>query len=248
MGIKQTAAAVVNVVLKPIGARGVPDITAAADTNKLFWEKTFLNWIAEAKAKGIDPNDVGDVAWANDPLRDALERFYLPHVKKNSVVLELGPGTGRMTRHLIGRCAKIIAVDYSQVVCNHMRDYLRGKCDFHVLHIKQPTVYSLANESVDACLANGVFEHLDPEETMWFFEDFFRVLRPNGAVVVNFNNLMSEEGMAWLREYRGEPGQRCIFRFYHPEMMAALGVNCGFRLHKLTSDRSRFATIELVKS
>ncbi len=40
-----------------------------------------------------------------------------------------------MTRHLIGKCAEIVAVDYSQVVCDHMSDYLRGKCKFRVLRI-----------------------------------------------------------------------------------------------------------------
>ncbi len=82
---------------------------------------------------------------------------------------------------------------------------------------------------------------------MWFFQDFFRVLRPGGAVVVNFNNLMSDEGMAWIKRFSAEPGQRCIFRFYHPEMMAALGKSCGFMVHRLTSDNTRFATVELVK-
>lgn len=81
------------------------------------WDQTFSNWIAEAERQGRDPNEIGDDDWSSGtPPLATLERFYLPHVSAGSVVLELGPGTGRYTLYIIGQCRPMILVDYSKVV------------------------------------------------------------------------------------------------------------------------------------
>jgi hypothetical protein len=43
-----------------------------------------------------DPNDIGDEEWAADALVESLELRYLPRINGESVVLELGPGSGRL--------------------------------------------------------------------------------------------------------------------------------------------------------
>jgi|SRR5262245_44933249 len=61
------------------------------------WDSEFLRWISEAKADGVDPNDVGDRAWQGSALEGAT-RYLFHRITPQSVVLELGPGTGRYTR------------------------------------------------------------------------------------------------------------------------------------------------------
>jgi len=33
------------------------------------WDQSFRNWITEAEARGMDPNDLVNVKWAGDPAR-----------------------------------------------------------------------------------------------------------------------------------------------------------------------------------
>ena len=42
------------------------------------WEEQFTPWIAEARATGADPNDVGDREWGTDRLDHALHPYYIP--------------------------------------------------------------------------------------------------------------------------------------------------------------------------
>ncbi len=241
MGFRASLARGVNTILAPLGAQL---ITRQMDC---LFDASFARWIAEAQASGRDPNDIGDAAWSDDLLTTALEHYYLPHISEESTVLELGPGTGRMTRHIIPRCREMILVDHSALVCNFLRSYLKGKGRFRAYRIDSPAIPSVEDESVDVALANGVFEHFDPEEVLCFLEEFFRVLKSGGVAAFNFDNLMNEQGMAWLRKAIREPSGRCIFRFYHPEMMVALAKNAGFTLLHLSTDQSRFAYIELQK-
>ena len=102
------------------------------------WDADFKKWIAEARESGQDPNDIGDEAWQSDPLKLALERHYLPHINANSVVLELGPGSGRATRHVISRCREMILVDYSHFVCEWLESYLAAKWVYRIYQIDDP--------------------------------------------------------------------------------------------------------------
>jgi len=125
MRIRSKLAQITNKVIRPLGTQ-----IRRVETEKP-WDVNFRE-IKNAEAIGIDPNDLGDVAWNDDPLKRAFERHCLPHVNPESVVLELGPGTGRLTRHLIGRCKRIILVDYSRFICEWLEHYLRGKGCFEV--------------------------------------------------------------------------------------------------------------------
>ncbi len=165
----------------------------------------------------------------------------------HSVVLELGPGSGRLTRHLIGRCRELICADYSRMVCKWLPQYLGKKRHFKVHHISKPYFPMIPNESIDVVVANGVFEHIELEDLSFYLEDFYRILKPSGVVSFNYENIMTSAGLQWLRTFRGEPGDGCIFRFYHPDTLRWLSENIGFAVLHVTVDESRFAHIELQK-
>ncbi len=231
-----------NRVLVPMGIRLVP-----ATVTPSAWDASFRRWIRQAQASGRDPNDVADQEWDGEQLKAALERLVFPHLSPQATVLELGPGSGRVTRHLIARCHNMILLDSSRFVCRFLSGYLKGKGNFRCHHIHGPQMPMVAAASVDAGVAIGVFEHLDVEDTLWFLEEFFRVLKPGGIVVFDFDNGTSAGGLSWLRQTRGAPGERSVFRFYHPEQMRALAQSAGFEVAALESDGSRDALIQLRK-
>lgn len=241
MGIRKPFVAAVNALLRPLGA----ELVRRQDEKP--WDRDFQEWIAEARTSGRDPNDVGDVVWANDPLRQALIEHYFPHIDRDSVVLELGPGTGRATRHIIGRCREMILVDYSKLVCDWLRSYLAGKGAFKIHNIDGPLLPMVDTESVDMAFANGVFEHIEIYSMFRFLEEFQRVLKPQGVCAFNFDNLASEEGRAWFRRWRPEPGGHSPFCFYHPDVVRRLAEEIGFEALRVTTGPSRLAYIELRK-
>jgi phospholipid N-methyltransferase len=231
-----------NRLIQPLGIQ-----IRHVETEEKPWDIKFREWIKNAEATGNDPNDLGDVAWNDDPLKRTLERHYLPHVNPESVVLELGPGTGRLTRHLIGRCKRIILVDYSHFVCEWLERYLRGKGCFEVHQITKPSISMVAGNSVDVVLANGVFEHIGVDDLYAFIEDFRRLLKPGGIVAFNFDNICSAGGLEHFKAYSPPLGGRRLFRFYHPETLRILCESLGFQVIGITTDSSRFGFIELKK-
>jgi len=237
--MRSTVARWSNRMLRPLGARLVPLAKP--------WDEHFQRWIATATHNGMDPNDIGDAEWADDPLPHALERHYLPHIRPESRVLELGPGTGRLTRHLIRGCREMVLIDYSEFACEFLRDYLRQE-NVSIHRVSTPRLPMVPSASVDFAVANGVFEHFDPEETLWWLTEFHRVLKPGGTAALNFANLMTAAGMEWLKKWSAEPGSRCIFRFYHPEMMRALACAAGFTEARITTQESWVAYAELTKA
>jgi len=210
------------------------------------WDRDFLRWIAEAEATGKDPNDIGDAAWSGSRL-EVSERHYFPHITPRSVVLELGPGTGRVTRYVIGRCQEMVLVDYSPVVCEWLPKYLAGKGRFRVHRIAGPAFPDVEGASVDVAIANGVFHHIDTYATFFFLEEFYRVLRPGGVVSFDFVQLVSAEGRQFFKQWRPAPGSESIFRFHHPEVIRTLAELAGFEIIALTSNDSRLAFLEARK-
>lgn len=232
-------------VKRLIRRRVLPKIDPSSSRGK--WDRHFRDWITQADTQGLDANDVGDKAWDDDHLAHALREFYLPYVTPDSVVLELGPGTGRVTRHLVGRCAKLELVDNSRFVIDWIGRYLKGKCEFSTHLVDVPLLPNIGSGTVDTVIAHGVFEHLDFDETAFYLDEFFRVLKPGGFVSFNYDTLHTDAGAEWFAAYRKRPGDRCIFRFYVPEFMSRLGELAGFSVHRSHVTEDRLAHIVFIK-
>jgi SAM-dependent methyltransferase len=215
-------------------------------TSEKSWDATFARWIAEAKRAGVDPNDVGDQDWGG-PALDACTARLFPHLTRESVVLELGPGSGRYTRHVLPRCREMVLVDYSKLVCEWLSEYLKGKGRFRVHHIDRPALPMIDAASIDFVFANGVFEHIDPDETDFFLQEFFRVLKPGGTLWFNFDNFLSPGGLAWFRDRPPAVGERRLFRFYHPEFMKQMVEMRGFDDITITTGEGRLAFLDARK-
>ena len=211
------------------------------------WDKQFRLWIKNARACGVDPNDLGDAAWKNDHLAEVVEDRYLKYIPPQGTVLELGPGTGRLTRKLIGRAGRIELVDYSKFVIAWMNSYLAGKVDFHAHLITAPAFPAVETVSVDIAVAHGVMEHLDPYETYSFLIEFLRVLKPGGIVSFNYDTIHSSGGAAWFRAKYPGAGRPAIFRFYTPDFMSRLAEIGGFEVVQSLISDDRLAHMILRK-
>ncbi len=212
------------------------------------WDINFEQWIKNAVDRGVDPNDVGDEAWSNDSLAVALkDDLYLRYVPAGGTVLELGPGTGRLTRHLLGRASKLELVDNSKFVIDYITKYLAGRIDFRTHLIDKPVFPKVPDNSVDAVLAHGVFEHLDFDQSYWFLHEFGRVLKPGGHVSYNYDTVHNEAGREWFMKHRRAPGKPCIFRFYTPDFMQRIAHIAGFEIAQSVTPDARLNHMVLRK-
>ena len=147
-----------NVALRPLNLRL---------QHQYKWDSYFKRWLRQS-GQLSDPNDIGDADWSPDLLDEGLEHHYLPLLSPDAIIVELGPGSGRLSRHLIGRCKELVVVDNSVYVCKWMRKYLAGKGPFQVHRLNGPHLPMLRDATIDAVVAHGVFEHLDLDEAYWF--------------------------------------------------------------------------------
>ncbi len=106
-------------------------------------------------------------------------------------LLELGAGTGKLTRSLTGSGARVIALE----PVAEMRAKLAAGVPGAELLDAVAEAIPLADGSVDAVVVAQAYHWFDPEAAT---AEVARVLRPGGAVALVWNR--RDERVAWMRE------------------------------------------------
>ena len=106
-------------------------------------------------------------------------------------LLELGAGTGKLTRELVGSGARVIALE---PVAGMRHILTRTAPEAEPLDAVAEAI-PLADASVDAVVAAQAFHWFDPEVAA---AQVARVLAPGGAVALIWNR--RDERVAWVRE------------------------------------------------
>ena len=211
------------------------------------WDEFFRDWIAEAKRNGGDPNEIGDSAWDSDLLQEGLKEYYLPLAGPAARIVEFGPGSGRLSRHLVGKCKELIVADVSPTVCKWLAEYLKGRGAFSVVQIEGPSLPAVPAGTVDAVVAHGFFEHLDQEDVYLFLVEASRVLRPAGVVAFNFDDLTSPAARELVEQgARSRRSER--FRLHHPEALRSIAELAGLQGVQIAKSDSRISFARMVKA
>ncbi|MGZ4388240.1 MAG: class I SAM-dependent methyltransferase [Gaiellaceae bacterium] len=104
----------------------------------------------------------------------------VPGVPATATVLDLGAGTGKLTRVLVPRFAHVVAVEPPDA----MRRLLVALCPGAEAVAGTGQEIPLPDGSVDAVFAAEAFHRFDDEHAV---AEIARVLRPGGAVVLAWN-------------------------------------------------------------
>ncbi len=109
-----------------------------------------------------------------------------------TAVLDLAAGTGAVTRLLIGRAARVVAVEPDE----RMRAVLAARCpEAEVLEGRGEDI-PLTDASVDAVVIASAWHWLDPERAV---PEIARVLRPGGTLGVIW--VSRDSRVAWVAEF-----------------------------------------------
>jgi SAM-dependent methyltransferase len=111
-----------------------------------------------------------------------------------TAVLDLAAGTGTVTRLLIGRAARVVAVEPDE----RMRAVLAARCpEAEVLEGRGEGI-PLPEASVDAVVIASAWHWLDPDRAV---PEIVRVLRPGGALGVIW--VSRDSRVDWAAEFNG---------------------------------------------
>jgi ubiquinone/menaquinone biosynthesis C-methylase UbiE len=109
-------------------------------------------------------------------------------------VLDLAAGTGAVTRELIGRVPRVVAVEPDE----RMREVLAARCPQADILAGRGEDIPLPAASVDAVLISSAWHWLDPDRAV---PEIARVLRPGGTLGVIW--VFRDSRVPWVAEFNG---------------------------------------------
>jgi SAM-dependent methyltransferase len=104
----------------------------------------------------------------------------IPDLPSSATVLDLGAGTGKLTRLLVGAFDRVVAVEPAEA----MRRLLATRCPQAEVLAGSAEEVPLADVSVDAVFSAEAFHWFDGARAL---AEIARVLRPRGALVLLWN-------------------------------------------------------------
>ncbi len=181
------------------------------------------------------------------------------HISTNDTVLELGCGTGRITKRIIdGRFSNYISVDFSILSIKRLVDEIDEESRNKILFIRGDVCdLPLKNRVADKILTAQVLEHIPgTNEQTNFIKECCRLLKPNGLIaltVYNYNlkkrfdkNIKRSGSHAGTIYYENFTKKQLI-NLVKPlfSISKILGINCYFPFSRRASE-SRQMLIEKI--
>lgn len=156
----------------------------------------------------------------HDQLIPYLDReLFEPYVKELNpdVLLEIGPGGGRVTEILIPKCRKLIAADISPLMLKNLRSRFENESSMEFVELDGHGLSGVPDHSVDAVVSYDVFVHLTPWDIFNYLKEIRRVLRIGGGAIIHHANTLSELGWEnFLSEVPGQVGRHKMPQSFTP--------------------------------
>ncbi|VVB88565.1 Ubiquinone/menaquinone biosynthesis C-methyltransferase UbiE [uncultured archaeon] len=150
-------------------------------------------------------------------------------ITKDSVVLDLGCGIGRVEMYLAEYCREIHGVDISWSILRLAKDNLKDHKNvfFHRNNGKDLRIFP--DNKFDFIFSLLVLQHLEKEDAYIYLEEICRVLEPEGKVFLHFHNLLSDEVFGWFRDYaRNKSRHIARARGYTAPEVEKMMISAGF--------------------
>ena len=103
-------------------------------------------------------------------------------------VLELGCGTGRMTRSFAQRAGRVLAVDISEEMLHRAQSYLSDATNVVWIQGNGTDLSSVDTGTADFAFSYIVLQHLPaPPLAFRYVQEMIRILKPGGLFLFQFN-------------------------------------------------------------
>ena len=168
------------------------------------------------------------------------KEVFAPFLGHSDVLLEIGPGAGRLTEVLLPKCSKLIAVDTSETMIALLRERFADETKIEYHHSDGRGLTGVPDESVDTGFSYGVFVHLQHWDIYNYLTELRRVLKPGGKALIQHSHTFSELG--W-KEFRKEvPRQLNRHKLHHsfivnsPQLMTEFVTRAGLEVQDVLTE------------
>ncbi|MDX2256234.1 MAG: class I SAM-dependent methyltransferase [Pseudanabaenaceae cyanobacterium bins.39] len=158
-------------------------------------------------------------------------------IKADDEVLEFGCGHGLIIGGVAKYCRRGVGVDVSQAILR-VAEYLnRDVPNVSYVKISGLDIRPIADQSLTFIYSIECIQHIEKVHAVKFFYEFYRLLKPNGKVLVQFPDLTKPEELdAWMNGTWKVQSERAYsdltmmrIRYYTPEEIKILLERIGFR-------------------
>jgi ubiquinone/menaquinone biosynthesis C-methylase UbiE len=137
-----------------------------------------------------------------------IETFLFPYVTSRTDALEVAPGYGRWTEHLVDRAASVTMVDLSPTCIEVCRDRFGSSPALTYIVNDGTSLPGVEDASVDFVWSFDSFVHMELPIIGAYVEEFSRVLRPGGHVVLHHaGKRLAPRALATVTSRLGQPGR-----------------------------------------
>ncbi|MEP6942881.1 MAG: class I SAM-dependent methyltransferase [Betaproteobacteria bacterium] len=176
--------------LASMKAKGVPGVNSIR-MNKQIWET--WDWNAKGDEWTLSP------AWKDSIVRSIMR----PNIPGASDVLEIGPGAGRWTEHLLPIARSYVGVDIS-AECVRICEQRFGEFKDARFHCNSGAdLAALSDRSIDRIWSFDVFVHINRAEVAQYVREMRRVMRPGALAVIHHGDHRGRTG-GWRSDLTAE--------------------------------------------
>jgi SAM-dependent methyltransferase len=186
----------------------------------------FPAYVVAARKRGMDVNDYEEAELKWLPPLPILQQVVFPYLHADSIVCEIGPGTGRWSRHLAARLegGQLHLVDHSPWMVEFLSNYFAHQPNVHA-HLGNGRSLPFASDSwLDLIFASATFVELKLGIIYLYAREFARVLKPGGHAIFDYIDPTTTEG--WQHLVSGVLPE--VYTFHAPEMINRIFCSIGF--------------------
>jgi len=164
------------------------------------WAKGGDEWDGQAEKCGILYE-----TWK----QSLIDTLILPNVTDKSV-LEIAPGYGRWSEHILKVAKRVVLVDLSPNCIEHCRERF-GEADNIEYHVNDGlSLPADLTSEIDFVWSYDSFVHMNADVIYCYFQEFARVLKPDGKAIIHHAN-RGLVRLAFLRNLGR--GGRLLYRY-----------------------------------
>lgn len=167
--------------------------TAGSVRDGIFGNNSLTALLGAERARQAVPDAATGVGWHDEkPFLTALT----PCLSGTVDALELGCGSGRISRHVAPLVRELVCTDLSPTMIAEARENLSAFSNVRLAVTDGFALPEFADTSFDVVLGQGVLGYLRPNQLLGLLAEVRRVLRPGGVSLFNFFTIDGPEDAA----------------------------------------------------
>jgi ubiquinone/menaquinone biosynthesis C-methylase UbiE len=226
LSLKRAVKIGANAILSVFGCeiRKTPKVENARDRRA----DGFPVYVEESAKVGIDVNDWQEQVLGWPKALPILEQTVFKYIRADSIVCNLGVGTGRWARHISAKLPKgeLHLVDHSPWLVKFLTEYFRANPHVRI-HLNDGYALPWHEPSVDLIFSGGTFIALKLGHIYLYAQQFFEVLRSGGYCVIEYIDVTTPGGWNWLETQSNRVFADC-YTYYTPEVVDKVFSSAGF--------------------